>query len=219
MPTATKTKPGFLAGLKAAITANAPPDYERKIANAEHALASAQEERDRAALEADLSLPGGPERLLRCHEDVKAASTALDNLRAAQRAWEAQERERAASARAADVAKQDKVSRAAFARQAAWAVEGEAVIAAYVKWFAEGAAVFTDCRDEFGVNERLRQDMQHYGIIEPITREIAKQAVALNGPTKALPPGANVLAATTGDPSAWPTIGEHFADLANAVLP
>jgi hypothetical protein len=219
MPTATKTKPSFLAGLKAAITANAPPDYDGKIAAAEHALTSAQEERDRAALEADLSLPGGPERLIRWNETVSSARTALDNLRAAQRAWQAQERERTASAHAAEVAKQDKASRAAFARQAAWAAEGQEVIAAYVKWFTEGAAVYSACQDEFGFNERLRQDMRPYGLVEPIGREIAKQAVAMLGPNKALPPGANVLAATTSDPREWPTIAEHFADLAKGVLP
>jgi hypothetical protein len=216
MPTATKTKPSFLAGLKAAITA--PPDYDQKIAAAERALASAQEERDRAALEADLSLPGGPERLIRWNETVSSARTALDNLRAAQRAWQAQERERTASTRAAEVAKEDKASRAAFARQAAWAAEGQEVIAAYVKWFAEGAAVYAACRDEFGFNERLRQDMQHYSIVEPIGREITKQAVALTGPNKALPPGANELAAITSDPREWPTLAEHFADLARGVL-
>ncbi len=88
-----------------------------------------------------------------------------------------------------------------------------------MKWFAEGAAVFAECRDEFGFNERLRQDMQHYSIVEPIGREIAKQAVALTGPNKPLPPGANVFAVSTSDPSDWPTIAEHFAELASGVLP
>lgn len=219
MPTATKAKPGFLAGLKANITGKTPPDYQRKIADAEQALANAQTERDRAALEADLSLPGGPERLIRWNEAVQAASAGLENVRAAQRAWQAQERERAANVHAAEVAKQDKASRAAFARQAAWAAEGQEVIAAYVKWYAEGAVVHAACQNEFGLNERVRQDMQHYGIVEPIGREIAKQAVAVLGPSRALPPGANVLAATTSDPRDWPTIGEHFADLAKGVLP
>jgi hypothetical protein len=218
MATATKSKPGFLAGLKAAITAPAQPDWAAKEAAAERIFDDAVQAHRHAAYNSQVELPGAHEALMHAGQVLQEARGNLETVRAARVEGERLEGERLASVRAAEDAKQDKTSRAAFSRQADWAARGQEVIATYVQWFAEGATIFRDCQDQFGLNERVRQDMQHYSLVEPIGREIAKQAVALTGPNKPMPPGANVLAVTTSDPSDWPTIGEHFAVLAKGVI-
>jgi hypothetical protein len=217
MATKTKTKPGWLTAAKDALVGATPPDWDARERKLEEAEAYAEREYQQAARDVELSVDGR-DRLKRSREALQTARDALADFRAGRDAWDAEQRQRSAADRAEEIARQDKASRAKFAKLAALAKDGEAQLAAYVEWFERFRAQAAVCRDEFGANERLRQDMAFIDVIEPTTRQIAKAAAALGLDGNRLPPGSNVLAATTSDPREWPSLGDHFGDLAKVVL-
>lgn len=206
-------KSNFLAGLKAAITP-AVPDWSARIGTAQAELAAALDAHGRAALASQQELPGANVRLTEAVQRLQEARTKLETLQAAQRAWEAQEAERHASAAAAEAGRQDKAALAAFDHLTTVAKEGEPVLAAYEEWWVKLLAADEACRIHFAENPRLRPDLAGYSLADLVSREITRQASA-----KPLPPCANALAAELSDRRAWEPLSAFFTALANVVLP
>jgi hypothetical protein len=209
------TTRNFLSGIKAAVTRTEPPDWERRFAAVEDAIAAAKEEHGSAALAVEQQIPGSAARLVSAAQTLQAAQARKSDLTAAQTAWNAQEAEREAKARAAEAERQDKAAQAAFDAQAALAHEGEAILAAYVAWWGRMREAESVCRTQAAANPRVRQDLAHAAPLADLVRK----EIARIGTTTPLPPGADNRAAALSDRREWQSLGDAFAALAAAVLP
>lgn len=209
------TRKSFLSSLKGMAGGDQPPDWGRRYATADDAIAAAKEEHGNAALAVEQQIPGAAARLMSAAQALQAARARKDDLNAAQVAWNAQEAARQAKARTADAERQDKAARAAFDAQAALAREGEALIAAYVAWWGRMRDAEAACRTQAAANPRVRQDLAQAA---PLA-DLVKKEIARVGTTTPLPPGGDNLAAALSDRREWQSLGEVFAVLAATACP
>lgn len=218
------SKRSIFAGLKSAADQLFTPDFAKErealaneVAELEGKAALLQRQHGQLVLDVRRDLPGSAEKLGMAVDELRATQDALKDAKAALEASEAQDEAQQAERSAQAAARQDKDSQAAFDRLADVARRHQDNLLASTATFKELQDAQSACRALFVENPRLRDDGMLIGLTYNIVREITRQAVAAGLPPQQMPPGADPMTLTT-DPSAWPTLAQHYADLAKSIF-